>query len=384
MTTKHQFKLNFQSSTVVTNFFDDLITVSPYSFVSFLEIVGKIDMDYLIDVVVILSAVGRERVYERNGVTTKFNVIELQSDGMKLDYTLFGPYVDELDAYLKSGNTDPVVVLAQYLKVKLYNGKIQMQNAMNCTKLLFNPKTPEADSLKLNDNIGSPTQSFSYMKDASEMSLEEDFLNLSQRKTIEELKDCQDNMVCVVLGTIKHVSGGNDWWYAACVCNKGVVVDSRRLFCPKCDKHIWTIIPRFRVKLRVIDETDSATFVLFDRNCYFLTEMTCSDLIAEMDREEEPTIVAKVIGGFVDQTFLFKIDVKNDVSSGYEQSFRVKKVCAGKDIISKFKSAAKVDNTLFHVSSYFLCNMSLSCLFIYLINVTIINCFKNRLTMRMI
>ncbi|XP_058781239.1 uncharacterized protein LOC131655374 [Vicia villosa] len=157
-------------------------------------------------------------------------------------------------------------------------------------------------------------------------------------------------MVCVVLVTIKHVSSGNDWWYAACVCNKGVAVDSRRLFYPKCDKHIWTIVPRFRVKLRVIDETDSATFVLFDRDCYFLTKMTCSGLIAEMDREEEPTIVAKVIGGFVDRTFLFKIDVKNDVTSRYEQSFRVKKVCDDKDIISKFKSVAKVDNTLFQKS----------------------------------
>jgi replication factor A1 len=68
---------------------------------------------------------------------------------MKLDCTLFGPYVDELDAYLKSGNPDNVVLLAQFLKVKLYNGKIQMQNAMNCTKLLFNPNIPEADSLKL-------------------------------------------------------------------------------------------------------------------------------------------------------------------------------------------------------------------------------------------
>ena len=60
-----------------------------------------------------------------------------------------------------------------------------------------------------------------------------------------------------------------------------------------------------------------------------------------------------VIGGFVDQTFLFKIDVKNDVSSGYEQSFRVKKVCADKDIISKFQSVSKVDSILFHVSTNF-------------------------------
>ncbi|KAL5054498.1 hypothetical protein RYX36_035180 [Vicia faba] len=36
------------------------------------------------DVVAILSGVGRERVYERSGVTTKFKVIELQSIGLNV------------------------------------------------------------------------------------------------------------------------------------------------------------------------------------------------------------------------------------------------------------------------------------------------------------
>ncbi|KAL5062574.1 hypothetical protein RYX36_024311 [Vicia faba] len=164
------------------------------------------------------------------------------------------------------------------------------------------------------------------MKDTSEMSLEEEFLKLSQRKTIEELKDCQDNIVCIVLGTmkhvisgnnwwyaacvynkgvvtdskgfsalsaksmfgqlcqgtIKHVIGGNDWWYVACVYNKGVITDSKRIFCTKCEKHVWTIVPRYRIKLRVIDETDSTIFVVFDRDCYLLKKMY-ADLIDQMD-----------------------------------------------------------------------------------------------------
>ncbi|XP_058726410.1 uncharacterized protein LOC131597751 [Vicia villosa] len=148
-TTKHKFKLNLQSGTVVTKVETDLITASPYRLVSFPEIVGKIDMDYLIDVVAIVSSVGRERVYERNRVTTRFKVIELEANGMKLDCTLFGTYVDALDAFLQIGYTGKVVVLAEYLKVKMYNGKVQLQNAMNCTNLMFNPEIPEANTLKL-------------------------------------------------------------------------------------------------------------------------------------------------------------------------------------------------------------------------------------------
>ena len=47
-TTKHQFKLNLQNDTIVTKVETGQITMSPYSIVSFPEIVGKIDMDYLI------------------------------------------------------------------------------------------------------------------------------------------------------------------------------------------------------------------------------------------------------------------------------------------------------------------------------------------------
>ncbi|KAL5078178.1 hypothetical protein RYX36_017162, partial [Vicia faba] len=80
-TTKHQFKLNLHNDTVVTDVGTRMTTSSPYSFVSFPYIICNIDMDYLIDVMGILSFGDRERVYEKNRVTTKLKVIELESNG---------------------------------------------------------------------------------------------------------------------------------------------------------------------------------------------------------------------------------------------------------------------------------------------------------------
>ncbi|KAL5097340.1 hypothetical protein RYX36_001667 [Vicia faba] len=262
-TTKHQFKLNFHNGTIVTNV--------------------------------------------RTGMATILSYI------IKLECMLFGPYIEALDAFLQSGCNGNVVVVAHYLKVKLYNGKVQLQNTMNSTKLLFNPEIPEADNLKVHDNIGSPTQPFSYMKYSSEMSLEEEFLNLSQRKTIKELEDCQD----------------------------GVVIDSKRIFYTKCKKHVWTIVPRYRIKLEVIYETDSATFVVFDHDCYLLTKKMCTDLIDQMDRADELTILQIVIGELVEQTMVFNIVVNNDVNYGFEQSFCVKKLCPYQDIVAKFKNVVR-------------------------------------------
>lgn len=44
----------------------------------------------------------------------------------------------------------------------------------------------------ITDNIGSPAQSFNYMKHASDLNLKEAFLSMIQHKTIEGLEDCQN------------------------------------------------------------------------------------------------------------------------------------------------------------------------------------------------
>ncbi|CAI8589166.1 unnamed protein product [Vicia faba] len=195
-------------------------------------ILGNIDMDYLIDVIGILSSVGRERVYERNCVATKFKFIELESNCLGAHY---------LDRMLMPLTT-------------LYNLAV-----MNSTKILFNPEILEAEKLK--------------------------------------------NIICIVLGTNKHVIGGKDWWYTGCVCNKGVA--------SRDDKKIRT-----RRYLQIKSVTDTGQVV-------------------------RPTILPTVIGELVEQTMLFKIVVNNDVNFRFEQSFHVKKLCPGQDVVATFKNVIK-------------------------------------------
>ncbi|XP_073226412.1 uncharacterized protein [Cicer arietinum] len=247
-----------------------LVTASPYSLILFPEI-RNVDMESLI------VEVGQVRVYEMNGVSTKFKGIELESDGIRIECALFGPYVDELDAYSQSGYNKNVVVLAQFIKVKMFNGKSQLQNAMNCIKFLFNPEILESISFKFkhSHNFDSPTQPLTHKKDTSHLSLEEELLSLFQCMTIEELKDCQNDMVCVVFGTVKHILGEGDWWYGACV-----------------------------------PYTDSATFVIFDYDGISLTNKSCLNLLHEMDQDPQSDTVQKEIGDLVEKQLLFKIEIR--------------------------------------------------------------------------
>nr|XP_027192679.1 uncharacterized protein LOC105852554 [Cicer arietinum] len=102
---------------------------------------------------------------------------------------------------------------------------------------------------------------------------------------------------------------------------------------------------RYRIKVRVVDDTDSATFVIFDHDGISLTNKSCLNLLHEMDQDPQSDTVPKEIGDLVEKQFLFKIEAKNDVNSNFEKSFRVKKLCGDLDIIKKFKYVAveKVD-----------------------------------------
>ncbi|QCD78217.1 Nucleic acid-binding [Vigna unguiculata] len=88
------------------------------------------------------------------------------------------------------------------------------------------------------ENNESPSQGLTQLSQTSKNIVEENFLTLTPRTTIQGLKDCKEVTTYILFGTIKHILVGDDWWYTACVCNKVVYPDSKMFFCEKCNKHV--------------------------------------------------------------------------------------------------------------------------------------------------
>ncbi|RYR39306.1 hypothetical protein Ahy_A09g044812 [Arachis hypogaea] len=55
-----------------------------------------------------------------------------------MECALFDNYAHELNDFLGSGNKDGAVVVLEFVRLKLYNGKIVLQNFMYGTKMFFN------------------------------------------------------------------------------------------------------------------------------------------------------------------------------------------------------------------------------------------------------
>ncbi|RYR73569.1 hypothetical protein Ahy_A02g007973 [Arachis hypogaea] len=93
----------------------------------------KMLLDILLDLGV------KEFLKNKDDKSTKYTVIELEiDDGKIMECALFGNYAHELNAFLGSGNKDGAVVVLQFVRVKLYNEKIVLQNSMYDPKIFFN------------------------------------------------------------------------------------------------------------------------------------------------------------------------------------------------------------------------------------------------------
>ncbi|KAK2403360.1 hypothetical protein QL285_052807 [Trifolium repens] len=95
---------------------------------------------------------------------------------------------------------------------------------------------------------------------------------------------------------------------------------------------------RFSIKFRVMNDTDSATFVLFDRGAAILRSR---DIRAASD------VLPPKIQALMNCTYLFKVECKVAVSSRFDQSFRVRKICTDIVTINQFKSKWALEESVF-------------------------------------
>ncbi|KAL6528711.1 hypothetical protein OROMI_029356 [Orobanche minor] len=198
--------------------------------------------------------------------------------------------------------------------------------------------------------------------DASQVSLEDDFFNFHERKTLAELKDpAIDADKCyIVEATIKYLLDPQGWWYNMCSCNKPVQPDSVSYYCGPCDHRVVNVQTRYRIRIKVIDETDSTIFVIFDRPALILLKRSCSDLIASCEKTAAGVTCPVEIMNLLDRRLLFKVEIKKDFDGRFKPSYTVKRATDHVEILAKFRVAAppKDNDTSVQSASLSKCSMS--------------------------
>ncbi|PNX87759.1 replication factor A protein, partial [Trifolium pratense] len=133
------------------------------------------------------------------------------------------------------------------------------------------------------------------------------------------------------------VVADEDWWYPACKCHKSVSPDSGAYYCGRCVKHVFQMIPRFRVKLRVTDGGGDAVFVVFDGDMQYLLGEQCATLVARAAADNAGAYPSEILG-LVGTKVLFKVAKVTAPGLMDDGSFRVRRLCTDSAILACFDS----------------------------------------------
>ncbi|XP_052115289.1 uncharacterized protein LOC107480592 isoform X2 [Arachis duranensis] len=255
---------------------------------------------------------------------------------------LFGDYVNQVNHFLTSGYVEQPVVVIQLAKVKFFRGQVGLQNVMYATQILFNPDLPEVVEFRQSmvEQGVNGTQPLFIANEGKVVSLEDDFMRLTRKCTVEELQDNNEEGSFIIFGTIQGIVEDGDWWYSACVCEKGIYPQNGAYYCDFCLKHITNVTPRFKFKITVEDHSGEGIFLLFDREASYLLKKSCADLFTEVQiyaslvcGDTYPSLFQGLIG----KKLLLKVDTKGVPHDTFYGTFRVRRICDDPTIIAMFE-----------------------------------------------
>lgn len=336
----HEFKLMFQMKTKVQVTECSSISVTGLSLKKCSDIKAfKEESPFLIDLIGLLSGMSPAREYVRDGKMTKMMVVEITDDSGKVDCALFGDYVDELKSLMdRSGEGMPVLVI-QFAKIKIFRDNASIQNVMAATRILVNPEIPEAVDFKNGIAVHGIESScpVAVIQPRARISKEDDFLRLFPKKTVSGLKYGKEDGVFVVCASILGLVEGSEFWYPSCVkCNKKVSPDSGSYYCDDCVRHVYQIVPRFKVDINVGDGKENAVFVLFDSDVHFILGKSCSQIL-DVTKAENGVSYPAEFDVLVGKKLLFKVERRVYGSFSLDGSFKVKRICDDDMIIKAYE-----------------------------------------------
>ncbi|KAJ1402374.1 hypothetical protein SESBI_28066 [Sesbania bispinosa] len=302
----------------------------------------------------------RSSYFKDNNNKPMIELVVLDEQGGRIQCTVKSIHVYLFENSINEGN----VYMLENLSVALNSGKYKP--TMHEFRMFFKRET----RITLVEDSSIPLYGFSFvpfveilnetkddrrlvgevlnlgLSDHASLTLEEEFLEREVYKPIADLKEVTQNSIFVTIGTVKDIESEYNWCYRACKkCSLGLKLDGSMFYCKKCVTHYSTFVTRYSIQLRVVDETDSASFILFDKEASnFLKipayELRTSYIAKGGDKNRHP----EEIDSFKDKKFLFKVQVKiQDMESIVPYVISISRLCFEDNIIASFEKKYQIE-----------------------------------------
>ncbi|XP_024963578.1 uncharacterized protein LOC112503817 [Cynara cardunculus var. scolymus] len=276
MLTDNTNKLSLYYKTSLSNCRDFKGSIFGFSFVKFANLISKSILEHTaVDVIGDVIACETMVTFPgNNGKAKRRMQVEMQDlEGIKMQVTLWDAFTQELNDYVSTNKDNEIVILViQFAMVKIYR----------------------------------------------------DFLDGTSRANIVEISETVEAKSLIILGTVKAFRKDVPWFYMGCTrCNRkvrpmytitdkddgsGMKEESESFDCMTDRRRgkMTGVLTKFRISLRVQDDTGIVSLTLFDREANKVLNQTATELF---EKSGDLDMFPDDLDVLLDRRFAIKIDI---------------------------------------------------------------------------
>ncbi|MED6144536.1 hypothetical protein PIB30_016581 [Stylosanthes scabra] len=332
--TRHRYNLFLTLDSEII-LLPDITIPRPPHILELIENVVEMEQDspYLIDVMAFLISVTEHpHIEDHHGISHKLVVIKLYSNGIYVHCNLLGNFFNKLKLALISCITHPPILLLEFMKVKASKGVVGLQNVLNCSKVTVNPDIPEiVEFINRVDPLKPYFLDHISVKNSSVLTCFDDqFLQMSQSRTINELKQHDEGGFFNVVGVITSIQNHFDWWYYSCSCGYPIQLSHAEFSWEKCGKKRENVVKNFKVVVGLVDVTGNCVCMLYGHSAEMLFGSKVEAVVAEFETNYQETSRSPYppfFDNYVGRDVVFKIERRRAGYAPYTNAFNVVSCC---------------------------------------------------------
>ncbi|XP_024963374.1 uncharacterized protein LOC112503596 [Cynara cardunculus var. scolymus] len=232
---------------------------------------------------------------DNNGKAKRRMQVEMQElEGIKMQVILWDAFAQELNDYVSTNKDNGIVILViQFAMVKIYRERPFLSNSFNGTRLFINSDIDEIKDFKksLTPESGeSKSSQHISMLSGLSYSYREDFLDKTSRANIVEISETVEVKSLIILGTVKAFRTDVPWFYMGCT---------------RCNRKMQ----RFKISLRVQDDTGIVSLKLFDREANKVLNQMATELFEKVKESGDLDMFPDDLDVLLDRRFAIKIEI---------------------------------------------------------------------------
>ncbi|GJZ25628.1 replication protein A 70 kDa DNA-binding subunit B [Tanacetum coccineum] len=307
-----------------------------------------------VDVVGTVVAIGN--IVAVNGYgCSKFRrtVVIEDAQSLRLECTFWDTWAHMWNEYAKKldevGHLDFVMILG---KIKYWNNKPAIHNALFGTRIFINkdiqPLISFRKSYESQHGYNANEFKIEVHNQDNHVVTPAEFMQGCLKKMVGMIRNIDPETYCVVYARVHSIQYESGWCYTGCkACNtkvtpiptKGASSSRNKKQLWHCKKHgeTYAVVSRFKIIVRIFDESGSAQVVIFDNNVYKMINLSAWEIMEEQGMNTDayfPDDLNQIIG----KQYMFKIKYTEFNHNNNSHIYRAEKVIEDVETINYFKT----------------------------------------------